>query len=78
MRRTSAYPVALGAARRNRILASSAVVGYWVSCWPGRSPAPSLPYLNWVSGSNARYLRVVSLAAMLFAGVIIAQIIVPL
>jgi hypothetical protein len=37
-----------------------------------------LPYLNWVSGSNARYLRVVSLAAMLFAGVIIAQIIVPL
>jgi hypothetical protein len=31
-----------------------------------------------VSGSNAGYLRVVSIAAVLFTGVIIAQIIVPL
>jgi hypothetical protein len=54
----------------------AAVVGYWVLVLAGAFSGAELAVSELgVSGSNAGYLRVVSIAAVLFTGVIIAQII---
>lgn len=65
--------------RRNRILASSAIVGYGALVLAGAFLAAGLAVTELgLSGSNARYMRVVSIAAVLFIGVIVSQILVPL
>ena len=78
MRRASAYP-RCAACRRRKIPASSAVVGHWVLVLAGAFPGAKLAASELgLAGTSARYMRVVSIAAVLFTGLIVSPIIDPL